>query len=184
MCICCPLPMCRAWRRSRVRAGSAAGCMLIPPVPPVRPHRRTPAQLRQRYPHGLGWHARERPAGRSRQGRAQLHRYAQSVAQGRHADGGRHPRGSHRRAEPVHRGPAVPGSDEGPAKQPGDVVSGGFGRAPGAGALAEPQPDTGRGQRGAHHPVRAGARGESCGGIGGHAQDGHRGPAQPAWQAQ
>ena len=63
-------------------------------------------------------HARQRAARRHRQGRSQLHRDAQPLAEGRHADGRRHSRRADRRAQPVHRGAAVPGADEGSPEQP------------------------------------------------------------------
>ena len=63
-------------------------------------------------------HARDRPARRRRQGRAQLHRDAQPHAQGRHAHRRRHPRGPDRRPQPLRRRAAVPGADQGPAQQP------------------------------------------------------------------
>ena len=85
-------------------------------------------------------HARERPARRPRQGRPQLHRHAQPLAEGRHAHGRGHSRRSHRCAEPLHRGAAVPGADQGPTEQPGDDGRGGLGRPARARALAESQP--------------------------------------------
>ena len=85
-------------------------------------------------------HARERPARRPRQGRSQLHRDAQPLAEGRHADGRRHSRRADRRAQPVHRGAAVPGADQGSSEQPRDAVGGRLGRAAGARALAQSQP--------------------------------------------
>ncbi len=54
--------------------------------------RRARAQLRQWHPDGFGRHARERVPRRPRQGSAQLHRDPQSLAEGRDADGRRHPR--------------------------------------------------------------------------------------------
>jgi DNA gyrase subunit B/topoisomerase-4 subunit B len=50
-------------------------------------------------PTWIGRHARERPARRHRQGDSELHRHAQSLAEGRDAHGRRHTRGARRRAE-------------------------------------------------------------------------------------
>ena len=83
-----------------------------------RGDRRAGAQLRQRHSDRVGRHARERPARGHRQGRSQLHRDAQPVAEGRDADRGGHPRGPGRRPQRLHAGAAVPGPDEGPAEQP------------------------------------------------------------------
>ena len=51
------------------------------------------------------------------QGGSQLHRDPQPLAEGRHADGGRHPRRVDRRSQRLHPGAAVSGADEGPAEQ-------------------------------------------------------------------
>ena len=95
-----------------------------------------------------------------RQGRPQLHRDAQPLAERRHPDRRGHPRGPDRRADVFIAGAAVPGADQGPAEQPRAALGGGRRRAPGARALAEPQHQRRRVDRGAHHPGRARARGQ------------------------
>ena len=149
-----------------------------------RVHRRAPAQLRQRHPDRLGRHARERLPGRARQGRPQLHRDPQPLAQGRDPHRRRHPRGPHRRAVGVPGRAAVPGPDQGPAEQPrGDQRR----RRPGASrarALAEPQHLDRRGDRRPHHPGGAGPRGQPRGAGRGRAQGPDRRPGQPAGQAR
>ena len=52
----------------------------------------------------------------------------------------RHPRRADRRAQPLHRGAAVPGADQGSAEQSRGAVGGRFRGASGARALAESQP--------------------------------------------
>ena len=54
-----------------------------------------------------------------RQGGAQLHRHAQPVAERRDAHRRGHPRRADRRAQRLHRGAAVPGTDQGSPEQPG-----------------------------------------------------------------
>ena len=100
--------------RARARERSAAR----PRAAVDRGDRRARAQLRQRHPDRLRRHARERAARRARQGGSQLHRHAQPVAEGRDADRRRHPRRADRRAQPLHRGAAVPGTDQGSPEQP------------------------------------------------------------------
>ena len=57
-----------------------------------------------------------------RQGGPQLHRYAQPLAEGRDADGGRYSRGDDRHPVGVRPGAAVPGPDQGSSQQSrGDV---------------------------------------------------------------
>ena len=87
-----------------------------------RVHRRTPAQLRQRHSHRLRRHARSRLPRRPRQGRAQLHRDPQPLAEGRHAHRRRHPRGGDRHPVGVPRRTAVPGADQGSPEQPRGAV--------------------------------------------------------------
>jgi DNA gyrase/topoisomerase IV subunit B len=58
-----------------------------------------------------------RPARRHRQGDPQLHRHAQPVAEGRHAERRRHPRRTRRHSQRVRAGAAVPGPDEGSPQQ-------------------------------------------------------------------
>src|SRR5882762_1182240 len=69
--------------------------------------------------------ARKRAARGNRQGRAQLRRHAQPVAEGRHDHGGRHSRRPHGRPQRVHAGAAVSGADERSSEQPGARVGGG-----------------------------------------------------------
>jgi hypothetical protein len=66
-------------RGDRSAAGSGAAVDRI--------DRRACPELRQRHPDGIGRHARERAARRHRQGDPQLHRHAQSLAEGRDAHG-------------------------------------------------------------------------------------------------
>ena len=66
-----------------------------------RSDRRAHSQLRQRHSDRLRRHARKRDARGSGQSGAQLHRYAQPVAEGRDADCRRHPRRADRRAQRV-----------------------------------------------------------------------------------
>ncbi len=102
--------------RHRARRRPAAGARAAVD----RSDRRAHPELRERHSDRIGRDARERPAGRPRQGGPQLHRDAQSLAEGRRADGRGHPRGTGRRAERLHAGAAVPGTDEGLAEQPRD----------------------------------------------------------------
>ena len=71
-------PVLRHGVRSRARERPAAR----PGAAVDRSHRRAHSQLRQRHSDGIGRHARQRTARRSRQGGAELHRDAQPVAEG------------------------------------------------------------------------------------------------------
>ena len=96
-------------RRARRQAGARRGVLAReaerharrPRAAMDRSDRRAHSQLRQRHSDRVGRHARKRDARRPGQGGAQLHRYAQPVAEGRDADGRRHPRGADRRAQRV-----------------------------------------------------------------------------------
>ena len=118
------------------------------------------------------------------QGDAQLHRDAQPVAEGRHARGRGHPRGAVRRRQHLHSGAAVPGADQGSAEQSRADVGHRLGRASGARALAQPQPDDCRGDRRARHPGGASARGQPGRAGGGHAQDRDDRASESAGQAE
>ena len=107
-----------AGARRAVHADEGRGAAARSRAAVDRGDRRAPALVRQRHPDRIGRHARERPARRHRQGGAQLHRDAQPVAEGRDAHRRGHPRRADRRAERVHPGAAVPGTDEGSAEQP------------------------------------------------------------------
>ena len=85
-----------------------------------RVHRRNDPQLRQRHPHVVRRHARERLQGRRRQGDPQFHGHARHQDQGPDHHGRGYPRGPGRRAVGVRARPAVPGPDEGAAEQRGD----------------------------------------------------------------
>ena len=140
--------------------------------------------LRERHPDRLGRHARERPARRHRQGGPQLHRDAQPLAEGRDAHRRGHPRGltgvlSVFIAEPQFQGQTKDRLNN-PELRLGRRRPG----APGARALAEPQHQRRRGDRRAHHPRGARARGEPRGAAGGHAQERDVVAAEPAGQAE
>ena len=81
-------------------------------------------------------------------------------------------------------GAAVPGADQGPAEQPRAAVRGRRRGPPGARALAEPQHQRRRGDRRAHHPRGARARGEPRGAGRGVAQERDVDAPQPAGQAE
>ena len=102
---------------ARVRARTRERAAARPRAAVDRGDRRARAQLRQRHSDRIRRHARERTAGGHRQGRAQLHRHAQPVAERRDARRRGHPRRADRRPQPVHRGAAVPGADEGSTEQ-------------------------------------------------------------------
>ena len=97
----------------------------------------------------------------------------------------RHPRRADRRAEPLHPGAAVPGSDEGSAEQPRARVGGG---RPSSGPALEHwlnhNISVAEAIVGAHHPRRARARSEPRGAGRGLAQERDLDAAQPARQAE
>ena len=80
-------------------------------------------------------------------------------------------------------GAAVPGTDEGSAEQPRGAVGGRRHGAAGARALAQSQPVDRRGDRRAHHPGGARARGQPRGAAGSGAQGADVRAGQPAGQA-
>ncbi len=135
-------------------------------------------------PTGSRRHARERPARRHRQGGPQLHRDAQPLAERRDAHRRGHPRRADRRAQHLHPGAAVPGTDEGSAEQPGDALGRGRRRPAGARALAESQHQRRRGDRRADHPGGARARGEPRGAGRGLAQERDLVAAEPAGKTE
>ena len=143
-------------------------------------HRRARAQLRQRHPDRIGGHPRERLPRRAGESGAQLHRDAQPVAQGRHAECRGHPRRPDRGPERLRRRPAVPGTDEGSPEQPGGDVRGRLANPAGARALAEHEHHDCRVDRRARDSRGARARGEPGGAAGSRAQDGDLGPAHAA----
>ncbi len=96
-----------------VLAGEAERHARRPRAAMDRGDRRAHSQLRQRHSDRVGRHARERDARGSGQGGAELHRYAQSVAEGCDADGRGHPRRADRRAQRLRVRAAVSGADEG-----------------------------------------------------------------------
>src|SRR5262249_31358194 len=89
-----------------------------------------------------------------------------------------------RRAQRVHPGAAVPGTDQGSPEQSRAGVGDRRHRASSARALAEPQHQRGRVDRRAHHSRRPRARGEPRRAGRGLAQERHLHAPEPAWQAE
>ena len=148
-----------------------------------RVDRRARSQLRQRHPHRLRRHARERPPQRGRQGGPQLHRDARAHAARRDAHRRGHPRGLRVGAHRLRRRAAVPGADEGPAQQPRGADLRRQRRPAGARAVAELQPHRRRADRRAHRAGRARPRGLARRLGGGLAQDGDERAPHAARQA-
>jgi DNA gyrase subunit B/topoisomerase-4 subunit B len=120
--------------RARQAADRAAGLLLRAPGREGVPHRGDVAVDRvargddpvvcERHPDHPGRDARAGVPGGDRQGGARVHRAREPGAQGRHADRRGHPRGRRRHPVDVHAGAAVPGSDQGAARQPGGAGAG------------------------------------------------------------
>ncbi len=146
--------------------------------------RRARAQLRQRHSDRIRRHPRERFSRRSRQGRTELHRDAQPLAQRGHADRRRHPRGACRDSEHLRSGAAVPGADEGSAEQSRGALRSGLTGPSRSRRLAEHQQQRCRVDRCPHHPCGACTRGEPRGAAGGRAQRAHVQPPDAAGQAE
>ena len=95
-----------------------------------------------------------------------------------------HPRRADRRAQRLHPGAAVSGTDQGSAEQSGAGLGGRRRRASRARALAESQHQRRRGDRRAHHPGGARARGEPRGAGRGLAQERDVDAPEPARQVE
>ena len=173
-----------AGARRGVLAGEAERHAGRPRAAMDRGDRRAHSQLRQRHSDRIRRHARKRDARGSGQGGAQLHRYAQPVAEGRDADGRGHPRRADRRAQRLRVRAAVSGADQGSPQQPRSAVGRRFRRPSGPRALAEYQPDAGRVDRRARDSRGPRARSEPRRPGGGHAQERDVGSLESSRQAQ